>query len=193
MGKMLKIKIPAFEIEITEEDSTENIDDDSTDTTDQDSNNDTTTTNNETTKEPDFIDNRNSNGDVTLPYRYQKNGWDILYDLDEEERVATGRFLIRIKVNATPTGNPPETKLVLENLLLDGKKKFNIYDSSKNTYLAIGSETILDLKQNFNDRKYQYSVGDWGDNSYIYLFLAEICSGVFYLFPKDTNAGYVRI
>lgn len=186
------IKIPAFEIEIVkssavmEEETTE----EETTETDDSSNNDTEEP--AVDADPDMTDNRNSNGDVVLPYRYTKNGWNILFDLDEDERVTTGRFLLDIIPYATPTGDLPETKLVLENLLLDGKRKFNIYDTSKNTFLEIGSDSILDLKQNFEDRKYVCSIGDWGDNSYIYLFINGHCSGVFYLFPKDTNAGYIR-
>lgn len=175
-----------------ENDTNESRNDDSTNTTEADADTDESNAIDTAASGPDMTDNRNPNGDVTLPYRYQKNGWDIEFDLDEQERITSGRFLLKITPYSTPNGAMPETKLVLENLLLDGKKKFNIYDGTKNTYLAIGKQATLGLEENFSDRKYQYSIGDWGDNSYIYLFVEGKDSGVFYIFPKDSGANYIR-
>jgi len=140
---------------------------------------------------PDMTDNRNSNGDVVLPYRYQKNNWDVEFDLDISERVQKGLFLLKITPYATPTGTMPETKLALQKGV-GGKSVINVYDLNKKTYLTLRAATKLDLKFNFTERKLQYSIGDWGDSSYIYLFVAGRYSGVFYLFPADSGANYIR-
>jgi hypothetical protein len=140
---------------------------------------------------PDMTDNRNSNGDVVLPYRYRKNNWDIEFDLDISERIQRGLFLLKITPYSTPNGAMPETKLVLQKGV-GGKSAINVYDANKKTYLALGAATILDLKFNFTERKLEYTPGDWGDSSYIYLFVEGHCSGVFYIFPVDSGANYIR-
>ena len=140
---------------------------------------------------PDMTDNRNGNGDVVLPYRYQKNGWDIGFELDISERIQKGLFLLRIIPKATPTGMMPETKLVFQKAV-GGKPLINLYDANKNTYLPLNATTLLDVKFNFTQRNLQYSIGDWGDSSYIYLLVNGHCSGVFYLFPVDSGANYIR-
>ena len=141
---------------------------------------------------PDMTDNRNSNGDVILPYRYQKNGWEIEFDLDITERIQKGLFLLKITPFATPNGAMPETKLVLQKMI-GGKSNFNIYNAEKNTFLPISKATSLDLKQNFVNRNLEYKIGDWGDNSYLYLFVKGHYSGVFYIFPCDAGGNYLRI
>lgn len=149
---------------------------------------------NETPSEPtgpDMTDNRNSNGDVLLPYRYQKNGWDIEFDLDITERIQNGLFLLKITPYSTPNGAMPETKLVLQKSF-GGKSHFNIYDKDKNTNLPMSIPSCLDLKQNFINRNLEYSIGNWGDNSYIYLFVNGNNSGVFYIFPTDAGGNYLR-
>jgi hypothetical protein len=140
---------------------------------------------------PDMTDNRNSNGDVVLPYRYQKNNWDIGFELDISERIQKGLFLLKITPYATPTGTNPEAKLVLQKAV-GGKPLINLYNANKNTYLPLNTTTLLDLKFNFTQRNLQYSISDWGDNSYIYLLVSGHYSGVFYIFPADSGANYIR-
>lgn len=175
MTQKYTIKIPAFDIEVVQNsDDTDNIVADPFAT------------------EPDMTDNRNSNGDVLLPYQYSKNGWDVTFDLDITEKTANGIFILSINPSATPNRLMPETRLVLQNSV-GGKKNINIYDASKNTYLPLNQVTTLNLKDNFVNRKLEYQPGDWGDNSYIYLFMEGHCSGVFYIFHADAGAGYIRI
>jgi hypothetical protein len=140
---------------------------------------------------PDMTDNRNSNGDIILPYRYQKNNWDIEFDLDITEKIKNGLFLLKITPKATPNGAMPETKLILQKGV-GGKSAVNIYDLNKKTYLTLGAASKLDLKFNFTERKLEYQPGNWGDNSYIYLIVDGHCSGVFYIFPADSGANYIR-
>jgi hypothetical protein len=149
---------------------------------------------NETTPDstgPDMTDNRNSNGDVVLPHRYQKNGWDVEFDLDITERVRNGLFLLKIIPYSTPNGAMPETKLVLRKMI-GGKTNFNIYNTEKNTFLPLSKATSLDLKQNFLNRNLEYNISNWGDNSYLYMFVKGHYSGAFYIFPYDTGGNYIR-
>lgn len=142
--------------------------------------------------EPDKTDHRTSNGDIILPYRYTKNGWDVIFDLDITDKISKGLFNLPITPITTPTGEMPEAKLVLQKGVA-GKTALNIYDAQKKTFLALGQTTILDLKFNFTERKIEYTPGNWGDNeTYLYLFVNGHCSGVFYIFPTDAGAKYIR-
>jgi len=150
---------------------------------------------------PIMTDNRNGNGDVVLPYHYQDTYWDVYYDLDISDRVTKAEFNLKLKVmkapyiivNGASVQGIPTARLVLQHGVA-GKNLINLSTTTGLQYLQLGTEYLIKIKDIFLARKYQYAIGEWGEGTYIHFGVGDYKynSGIFYLFPADSGANYIR-
>lgn len=145
---------------------------------------------------PDLDDNNhNSNGDVLVPYIYNKNNWNVKFNLDIGDRNSLGLFNMKVLVTSAPAG-VIKAKLVVYNLANEAYSNYNLYDYVRNTdVITKGQEALFDVKTRVVTKSGNaaYDLSNWGTKTYMYVWTPGHLSGVFYMMPMDTGSGYKRI